>query len=168
MRILKDNYTNYVKVVKNNKIVCETCQSELEYDKSDIQYGEFGCAYIMCPLCDKKIFLDYEEPICLTVDNIVFPQHFHHASQDAVEISAKEIQEWIKEGIDYFRENKNEDYWYRQSGDTHVAIYRYGGDKDYNTIVTKDYYETYIPFEKSDYLNEESEQEDEYAWLNGL
>lgn len=32
-----------------------------------------------------------------------------------------------------------------------VYVFRFDGDEEYEVVVTKDYYDTYIPFEKVDY-----------------
>ena len=158
MKVLKDNYkTTYINE-NNNKMVCEYCTSELEYDESDIEIGEYGCAVITCPLCGRKNFLDdYEHDIVLTMHNVEFPVHFHHTSKEsAIDcLNNEEIKECIRKGINYFRSNKNENYWFIAYGNLHISVTRWEGNENYDVVVTGDYYNTAIPFEDEDYPDDE-------------
>ena len=162
MKILKNNYNNIKQqetTVQINpyprKTICEQCQSELEYEKSDLIIGALGCVYIDCPLCGHNIMLDENEnSISLTKDNISFPTHFFHTSEEtgAVDMcNNEEIKERICKAINYFRKNKDEFVWYSYCGNLCVIVFRYDGDEDYEVIVTNNYYNTYIPFETKDY-----------------
>ena len=159
MKVLKNNYsTNTEKENETNpfprKLVCEGCGSELEYEKSDIEFGAYGCGYLACPLCKYNNELyEEDEGLTLTVNNIEFPVHFYHTSLDtgAVDISNEEIKKYIQRGIDYFRKNKNEYSWCVQSGTMHLAMWRMDGEEAYDVVVSKDYYSSFIPFENVDY-----------------
>lgn len=160
MKVLKDNYkqATYVEEINNNyprKLVCERCESELEYDKSDIAIGGYGCAFVGCPLCGYENYLDDgEHDIDLTKDNVEFPVHFAHVSSEtgAVDCCNNErVKEYIRNGIDYFRKNKNEFVWYCGIGNLFITVYRYEGDENYYVQVTNNYYDTYIQFEAADY-----------------
>jgi len=163
MKVLKDNYNNWATSTREIKRVnpyprtclCECCGSELEYDESDVKVGEYGCAYIFCPLCNSESMLyDSEKELVLTKNNIEFPAHFHHTSAEngAVDIcNNKEVKERIHNAIEYFRNNKDEYYWMTACGNLYIGVHRLDGDENYEVLVTKDYYETYIPFEKVDY-----------------
>lgn len=162
MKVLVNKYKKNENVKAKNiypkKIVCDCCESELEYEESDIYIGSFGCTYIDCPLCGSDIILYDEEDkeLILTKDNVEFPTHFWHTS---TETGAKdccnneEVRACINRGINYFRENKNEDeyHWFAEYGNLHVEIYRLTGDENYEVMVTNNYYETSIPFEAEDY-----------------
>lgn len=43
------------------RIICESCQSILEYDKRDINYEQTNYnrydEYVVCPVCDHKIYI---------------------------------------------------------------------------------------------------------------
>lgn len=108
MKILKDNY-NVKRVVeddRNNyprKMVCERCESELEYEESDITNGAWGCAIVPCPCCGNENFLDDgEHDLTLTMDNVEFPTHFSHTTEanGAVDVcNNEEIKKYLCQAI---------------------------------------------------------------------
>lgn len=164
MKVLVDNYkkNNHVEANKyvNNyprKMLCECCNSELEYEESDIQIGAFGCATVVCPLCGDTNFIDDSgKELTLTVRNVEFPIHFWHTSKEtgAVDVcNNKEVKEAIYRAINYFRNNKNEDeyHWFTATGNLYVDVCKMTGDESYEIMITKDYYSTVIPFEAADY-----------------
>lgn len=160
MKVLKNNF-NKISAIETlivplypKKVICDKCQSELEYEQSDITIGWFGAGYIKCPLCDNDIVLDDEDGINLTVDNVEFPTHFHHTSTNngAKNVcNNKEIKGYIRKAIDYFRENKDAFSWYSGTGNLLVHVYRFDSDEDYHVVISENYYDTYIPFELEDY-----------------
>lgn len=155
MKVLKNNYhTEEVILESARKLTCEYCGSELEYEMSDMRIGSFGLVYVDCPCCGKDNTLYEEDGITLTADNLEFPTHFWHTSKKtgAVDCCNNEVvKEYIRNGINYFRKNKNEFVWYCGSGNLFVTVYRYEGDENYYAQVTNNYYDTYIPFESKDY-----------------
>ena len=166
MRILRNNYNENNKSVAKVTVkpyprtyVCDNCGSELEYEKSDLHMGFLGCMYLNCPLCGNENMVEENEgAITLTKDNIEFPTHFWHTS---VETGAKdccnnyEVKECINKAIKYFRENKEEYSYSTSYGNLYVEVHRYEGDENYEVVVSNNFYETYIPFEKEDYRYEE-------------
>lgn len=159
MKVLKNNYEGHKETnTKEAKLyprahICESCGSELEYDKSDLIIGEFGCCFLNCPCCNYDNLIENEEFI-LTKNNIEFPTHFNHCSEEngAVNCCTNEkINECINKAIDYFRNNKDEFAWIYETGNLHMTVFRYNGDGDYYVIVSNDYYNTYIQFEDEDY-----------------
>lgn len=157
MKVLVNNYNGEpvkkIEYTYPRKIVCDKCGSELEYEKSDIEIRAYGCPEITCPLCGMDIPLYDEEELVLTENNISFPVHFYHTFKEkgAVEVSNERIEEYIREGINWLRANKKEYSWFIQTGDLHLEVNKYDGDEVYNIIVTKNYYETDIPFKREDY-----------------
>ena len=154
MKVLVDNY-NTKDTEKLHKLTCEICSSELQYDQSDIEIGEYGLALIECPLCGRLNYLeDGEHDVTLTKDNVVFPTHFYHTSKEngAVDVCNNEnVKKAINQAIEYFRQNKDAYNWCTMSGNLCVFIYRLDGDEEYSIWVTNNYYETSIPFEQEDY-----------------
>lgn len=157
MKILKDNSKNRkVEEQKTIKVTCSECDSELEITKEDTHIGCEGARFITCPCCSEESIVDEMEGITLTKDNIEFPIHFSRTTKGmrhVVEASSDEIIKQIQEGITYFRNCKNTFCWYSCYKDLFVMIFRYSGDDAYFVVVTKDFYETHIPFEKEDYDN---------------
>lgn len=161
MKVLKNNYKETISSCTNSviesypkKYVCEKCESELEYEKSDLKYGDYGCAYIECPLCKYKNYIDEEQDLTLTTNNIEFPTHFHHTSKEtgAVDVCRNDIvKKWINEGIEYLRTQKDEFYWLRATGNMYMIIFRLEDDEDYEIFISDSHYETYIPFKSEDY-----------------
>jgi len=133
---------------------CDNCDSELEISEEDTHIGWLGAPFVKCPCCGQESMVDELEGITLTKDNIDYPIHFNRTNKDlknVVEIQKDEVIKEIQRGIDYFRTNKDEFCWYTYYGDLFVIIFRYEGDEEYFVLVTRDFLETYIPFEKGDY-----------------
>lgn len=137
------------------RLVCGECRSELEYDKSSIRMGEYGCIHVKCPLCNYDNMIDdHEDNITLTIDNIEFPVHFHHVSEatgakkrDTIE----EVRNDIRRAVEYFRKNKDEYYWHTWCGNLFVMVRRWDGDEMYEIVVSNDFYNMEIDFEEVDY-----------------
>lgn len=158
IKIIKNNYKIQPneELIKNSKIRihCSECDSELEITEEDTHIGWMGARFINCPCCGKEAMVDELDGITLTKDNLEFPVHFNRITKglrNIVEVNSDEIIKEIQRGITYFRVNKDEYYWYASYGDLFLIVFRYSGDEEYFVMVTKDFYETYIPFEKEDY-----------------
>lgn len=158
MKILKDNSKNNVvkreMLPKTITTFCDNCDSELEITEEDTYIGWLGTRFITCPCCGEESMVEELEGITLTKDNIKFPVHFKRTNKDlknVKEIDNDEIAKEINKAITYFRENKDEYSWYISYGDLFVIVFRYEEDEDYFVLVTRDFYETYIPFEEEDY-----------------
>lgn len=164
MKVLKNNYNGskiavaYESIIKPKyprKLECDGCESELEYEESDIEMGVLGCMHVKCPLCGYDNMLDdNEHNITLTLNNVEFPTHFFHTSKEngAVDVcNNNKVKKFINNAINYFRANKNDFAYEAATGNLTVHVYRYDEDEDYHVVVSNNYYDTYIPFEKEDY-----------------
>lgn len=160
LKILKNNYNEVANTSSRfepypRKLICHECESELEYDESDMDMGVYGCMHVRCPLCGYNNMLDINEKnITLTKDNIEFPTHFHYSSKDNGAVDTcnnKHVKEWIKKCIESLRYSDDDWVHYIGSGNTMVHIYKHEGDGEYYVCVCGDYYDTYIPFESEDY-----------------
>lgn len=152
-----------MKVIKNKlkkenddqvkRITCENCGSILEVERSDVEIGNFGLSYVICPVCERQTFTnvdDWDEKI--TIDNLVFPEHFYHfGGYGAKTMDNEEIISAARRGINHFRDNPKEFAWFTQSGDSSVSVWNMPGDEDYIVRVAKGYYEVEIPYEPIDY-----------------
>ena len=161
MKVLKDNYNAMDDVPIENpyprKMVCERCGSELEYEKSDVRIGVYGCTIVDCPLCGEDNIIDSEIDFALTKDNVEFPTHFDHTSTaNAVDCFNNEtIKEYIHKAIDYLRKYPDEmDYGGHMTGNLYINVVKWKGDENYEVTVSNDFYNTYIPFEPEDYDDE--------------
>lgn len=137
-----------MKVLKHGEskqIKCEWCNSVLEYEGSDIYYGEFGCAFIDCPVCKTKIELP-DLPMGLTVDNVRWPQHFSHMSDKAAHLSDDQVQTRINECLKVLKNEEPGDYAFSGTGDTMVFAFKF--EDEYAVYVTQNYFETSIPIVK--------------------
>lgn len=160
MKVLKDNFNTKESKVKEiedypRRHTCTNCFSELQYDEKDMAMGYGGYMEIVCPLCGEKNALeDNEHNITLTPDNIEFPTHFWHTCKEngAVDIcNTEEIRKYLRDAINWFRKNKDEFHWFCRSGNLYVGVTRFDRDKMYEVILSNNYYEAEIPFEKVDY-----------------
>ena len=158
IKIIKNNYKiqSNEEPIKNNKIRihCSECDSELEITEEDTHIGWMGARFINCPCCGEEAMVDELDGITLTKDNLEFPVHFNRTAKGlrhVVEVNSDKIIKGIQKGITYFRRHKDEYYWYTSHGDLFLIVFRYSGDEEYFVMITKDFYETYIPFEREDY-----------------
>lgn len=155
MKVIKNNTNNkLVETPKVLEIQCEHCHSELEITDEDAHIGALGCQYITCPCCRQESLVYQLDSLHLTLDNIEFPTHFHRTSSehgDAKVVDANSIKKEICRGVEHLRQNKDEYDWYVEYGDLLLIVRKYSEDTEYEIIVTKDYYNTYIPFDKEDF-----------------
>ena len=161
IKVIQNNFNqnNLNKIVEvKPKIVhtfCDHCDSELEVSEEDTHIGWLGAAFVKCPCCGQESMVDELEGITLTKDNIEFPVHFNRTKvglRHIIEVHSEEIIKEIKRGIEFLRTSTDNDgYWYTSYDDLFVIVFKDDGDQEYYVLVTKDFYETYIPFEEEDY-----------------
>lgn len=138
MKIIQNNYiNNYVEEDTTQEIICEHCNSVFEIDDSDIIKPEYDDEYVYCPCCNQKVYL--YEPI--TKENIRFPSSYYNF-ENGKNIEDTEIDEWVKECIEWFEKNPKEPYKYIGSGNAFVIVFNY--EDEYFTLVTKNYFEAHI------------------------
>lgn len=158
MRVIENRYNKKQSSrssddVKELKIICNECDSVLEIAPEDSHIGWLGARFVTCPCCGKETMVEQLDGITLTKDNIEFPKHFLRSNKNmgCKEVPSDFILSNIKESIMYFRRNKQEFAVELGAGDVSIHIYRYSGDKEYHIVVSRDWYETDIPFEVEDY-----------------
>lgn len=159
MRVIQNNFNqnDLNKNVKSEptliRTTCNECDSELEITEDDAHIGWLGAAYVTCPCCGEETMVDELDGITLTVDNLEYPKHFLKVNKNikhVKEIKESEILKSIKQGIEYFRKNKNEYIWYTAYGDMFLFIHRLEDDHEYYITVSKNFNELYLPFERKD------------------
>lgn len=127
---------------EKNILKCEHCNAEL---CGEVQFGQLGLGYIHCNECGKDSYNDELDEITLTSDNVTFPQHYFNFGYGK-KVEDNYINESVRKGLKYLEENPNEDFCQFGTGDTNITIVKYEGDKEYCVIVSKNYYETFVPF----------------------
>jgi DNA-directed RNA polymerase subunit RPC12/RpoP len=126
--------------------MCEFCQAELEFEFEDTYEGAYGSRYIKCPVCGKEIMAYDIEGIELTENNIEFPKHFYHMGPNAVDIEDKQIQSWVREGLQRLKDNRAVDFYFHGTGNSFVIILEM--NDEYLIYVMKNYWEMEIPKDK--------------------
>jgi hypothetical protein len=114
------------------EITCPCCESELEYDKDDLEsdYLSTGKYYIVCPVCKFKVEAEKITPITAT-----YPEDFYFFDHGA-DIDERRKQVMIDECVDWLRNYPDENYSYSASGNTFVIAYRTEEDVEV-TVATK-------------------------------
>ena len=151
MKIIENNFTKNIKTLN---VKCSNCESMLEIKENDAHVGWLGYKFITCPCCGRESIVYELDGITLNKDNIIFPTHFSRSNKnlpDVTSIPDEEINKDICKGIDYLRKNKNECFYFATYGDLFLILMKEPESKEYYIVVTKDFYETYIPFEEEDY-----------------
>lgn len=155
MIVLKDKYNHVTQKQdeskpKTYKITCEHCGSELEVEDDDIQVGTYGAGYVVCPCCGEETYADeLADYFPLTKDNVEFPTHYY-SFNNGVHIDDDTINKWVKECIEKFDPNDENDWCrFTESGNTMVFVFKLDEDEEYDVYVCKNYYETFIPFNKN-------------------
>ena len=128
--------------IASEKLKCEHCNAEL---CGEVQFGQLGLGYIHCNECGEDSYNEELDEITLTSDNVTFPQHYFNFGYGK-KIDNDYINESVRKGLKYLEENPNEDFCQLGTGDTNITIVKYEGDKEYCVIVSKNYYETFVPF----------------------
>ena len=144
MKIIQNNYEAPIIEEENFNIICEECNSVFEIEKEDCHIGQYGIAFVNCPCCGKENIID-EYSIDLNKNNLDFPTHYTHIATKNKEtsfIENKEINNWIKESINWLEQNPQETFRYGATGDTFTVVFNH--EDEYWVVVTKDYYETSI------------------------
>lgn len=150
MKILKDNCSKEEPKPEVYHITCEQCGSELEVTNDDISVGKYGMGYVKCPCCGEETYSDeLADYFPLTKDNLEFPLHYD-SSSDGIHIDDDRINKWVRECIENFYTNDKNDWCrFTGSGDTMVFVFKFDEDEEYNVYVCKNYYETFLPFDKN-------------------
>lgn len=132
------------------RVTCYNCETELEIEEQDTHVGYPGAMYFTCPVCGEESMIDELDGIILTKDNIEFPQHFYYFG-NGVDLTSEEIRKYINDAINFFRNNPDNFCYTTGSGNTGILVQNFSGDHEYHVVVTKDFYETEIPYTAKDY-----------------
>ena len=145
---------------------CENCGTYVEFSGEESYCKPDGLNYIICPVCKRETNTWAEElEFNVTLDNMVFPGSFTHfgTSAGAVKLKDEEVIKYIKEGIEYLRENPDNFCWSCGTGDTMIFIQNFSGDENYVITVAKNYYELNLAYDKIDFTAQEINN---WNWVN--
>ena len=153
MRVIEDNFNKEKFNKTENIYTCNNCMSKVDVDDDDLQVGEFGNYYYVCPCCGEKTYLD--SGIELNKDNIRFPQHYC-STASGIDISDDKIDKMVKKCIERI-EKIDSNFSYTATGNTFVLVTREYEDVEdgyntdgYNIYVSKEYYESYVSKNETD------------------
>ena len=148
MRVIEDNFNKNKFKKTENIYTCNNCTSKVDVDDKDLQVGELGNYYYICPCCGEKTYLD--SGIELNKDNIRFPQHYC-STLTGIDISDDKINKMVKECIERI-EKIDSDFVYTATGNTFVLVTKEYEDVEdgYNIFVSKGYYESYVNKNETD------------------
>ena len=132
-----------IKVINSNqkyKVKCPTCNSELEFEKEDVLENWQNYKYITCPNCERSVYLNSKNynKVETILGEIKFPEGFD-SSENGVEISDKQINEWVKKAVEHLKKESENSFYEICSGDTAVIVLKYE-DNTYSVYVCKGYY----------------------------
>ena len=136
-----------IKVINSNqkyKVKCPTCNSELEFEKEDVLENWQNYKYITCPNCERSVYLNSKNynKVETILGEIKFPEGFD-SSENGVEISDKQINEWVKKAVEHLKKESENSFYEICSGDTAVIVLKYE-DNTYFVYVCKGYYQRTI------------------------
>lgn len=124
-------------------VTCPECNNEFKVsDNDEREYGEYGCAFIECPRCGEKVWLEDEEGLYINEHNIEFPQHFSHSAveEGAVEIGNEWINKEVKDILGRLRNSTDSnDFLYSAIGNAVVLGFKHD-DGNIAIFVAKNYY----------------------------
>lgn len=144
MKIIKNNYSKFDKELIEFKCTCPNCQSILETNENDVQYDRENMEhYVICPCCHMRITDEYFDRN-VTLDNISYPFDFYQYGNynSCLNLSDEEINNHIKQCIDFFKYNPNEPYKYIGTGDSLIIVFNH--DDEYWFVVAKNYEESFV------------------------
>lgn len=135
MKVVQDNYT--IQTTESDEYICEKCNSVFIYDNYDVYTDKDNIERVDCPCCGHSCIV--YTPI--TIDNIRFPINFNQIDEHngAIKINNEKITDWIKECINYLKNNPEEFYRYTASGNTFVCVFNH--DDEYYVMVAKNYFD---------------------------
>lgn len=135
MKIIKHGDTkSTAREIVTKRVTCPICGCEFEYDSDEVQYNERKQAYVNCPECSGYCVEEEE----FTLSNPPrFPEDFYDFN-GGVQQSDQEINDWIREAIDYFLAHPYESLKFVACGNS--ILFALNADDGIHFYVAKGYY----------------------------
>lgn len=149
MKVIKHGTTITKTKTVNKVVTCGVCGCEFEYSSNEVKRGGngLGVEYVLCPECeaycldkDSKEVKEEEEEFSLS-DLPHFPEDFYDFC-GGVPQSDQDINDWIREAIDYFLAYPDEQIKLIACGDS--ILFALNMDDGVYFYVAKGHYEAYI------------------------
>jgi len=137
MKVIKHGDTkSTAREIVTKRVTCPICGCEFEYDSDDVQRDIHNNAYVICPECNgfcAETFSLNNPPR--------FPEDFYDFS-GGVQQSDQEINDWIREAIDYFLAHPDESLKFVACGNS--ILFAINADDGIHFYVAQGYYEADI------------------------
>ena len=130
---------------------CEECGVQFAYTESDVQYGEYGCPYIICPRCKTEVDLDDHKSEYITLDTVEYPRHFSSFA-GGVKISDEECEKFVKEVCRFLKSSGEGEPVIVGTGNT--LVIGINMEDEHRIIVAKNY----------ESLSLDKEIEEDFVW----
>lgn len=123
---------------------CDNCYAELECNDEDTYEGAWGSYYVICPECGSECMVDDKLCVKLDSNNIQFPLHFSHLSQNAVKLEDERIQKFVRHCLKSLEDAEEDWGVFSLTGTGNTMVFAFKYEDEYVVYATKDYYETSI------------------------
>lgn len=140
------------------ELICNRCGSILGVYNDDWKWNFDSTEwYVKCPVCGEvlreKDVIQYgqEED---TRDPFNYPNSFVDYS-DGVDVSEEEINNNIREGLNYLIKHQDEILWFSRRGNTYCCVYRIRDEQEYDIFVTKSFKKATIDYGDVDIVLED-------------
>lgn len=135
MKVIKHGDTkSTAPEIVTKRTTCPICGCEFEYDSDDVQYNERKQAYVNCPECGG--YCIEEEEFSLS-NPPRFPEDFYDFGY-GVPQSNQDINDWIREAVDYFLTHPGETLKFIACGDS--ILFALNMEDGIHFYVAKGYY----------------------------
>ena len=128
---------------QEKRCTCPHCNAIIGYTDEDDIYPMKDGIGIMCPKCTEDIIIEHCKPY-------EFPKtYYHFGGKNAFHMENDEINKLIKKGLQYMKNNRNNDdgnLWYAGTGDTTIWMYR-SDDNSVEVNVAQGYYSSTIDYD---------------------
>ena len=133
MKVIKHGDTkSTAREIVTKRATCPICGCEFEYDSDDVQCDIHNNTYVICPECNG---------FCAETFSLSNPPHFPEDFYDfngGVQQSDQEINDWIREAIDYFLAHPDESLKFVACGNS--ILFALNADDGVHLYVAKGYY----------------------------
>ena len=118
-------------------LYCEECDHDF-YDSTPKGVGAYGVYYTTCPLCGNIVY--YDDGIDVTADNLKL--EYFSEPKKAKHVDFSDIKKFVQIGVDYLKDNPDENYHFSATGDSFVLVTR--DDNEFYVMYTDNYRDVWV------------------------